>query len=49
MGLKLTTRDRENFCLLILEVADGTAGSLPAFFEHWLMSLHSESPCDVRY
>jgi hypothetical protein len=37
--------------LLILEknfeVADGTAGSLLAFFEHWLMSFHS--PCDARY
>ena len=28
MGLKLTTRDSENFGLLILKVADGTAGSL---------------------
>jgi hypothetical protein len=28
MRLKLTTRDPENFDLLILEVADGTAGSL---------------------
>ena len=26
MGLKLTTRDPENFGLLILKVADGTAG-----------------------
>jgi hypothetical protein len=34
MGLKLTTRDPENFGLLILEVADGTAGSLLAFFGH---------------
>jgi hypothetical protein len=36
MGLKLTTRDPENFGLLILEIADGTAGSesLLAFFEH---------------
>ncbi len=47
MGLNLTTRDPENFGLLILEVADGTAGSLLAFFEHWLMSFHS--PCDARY
>ena len=45
--LKLTTRDPENFGLLILKVADGTAGSLLAFFEHWLMSCHS--PCDARY
>jgi hypothetical protein len=37
MGLKLTTRDPENFALLILEVADGTACSLLAFFKHWLM------------
>ena len=43
MGLKLTTCDPENVGLLILEVADGTAGSLLAFFEHWLMSFHS--PC----
>jgi hypothetical protein len=47
MGLKLTTCDPENFGLLILIVADGTAGSLLAFFEHWLMSFHS--PCDARY
>ena len=47
MGLKLTTRDPENFGLLILKVADGTAGSLLVFFEHWLMSFHS--PCDARY
>ena len=51
MGLKLTTRDPENFALLILKVADGTAGSdsdsLLVFFEHWLMSFHS--PCDARY
>jgi hypothetical protein len=33
--------------LLTLKVADGTAGSLLAFFEHWLMSFHS--PCDARY
>jgi hypothetical protein len=44
---KLTTRDPENFGLLILKVADGTAGSLLAFSEHWLMSFHS--PCDARY
>jgi hypothetical protein len=32
----------------ILEVPDdGTAGSLLAFFGHWLMSFHS--PCDARY
>ena len=47
MGLKLTTRDPENFGLLILKVADGTAGPLLVFFEHWLMSFHS--PCDARY
>ena len=47
MGLKLTTRDPENFGLLILGFAGGTAGSLLAFFEHWLMSFHS--PCDARY
>jgi hypothetical protein len=49
MGLKLTTRDPspENFGLLILVFAGGTAGSLLAFFEHWLMSFHS--PCDARY
>ena len=47
MGLKLTTRDPENFGLLILKVADGTAGSLLVFFEHWLMSFRS--PCDARY
>ena len=47
MGLELTTRDPENFGLLILKVADGTAGSLLVFFEHWLMSFHS--PCDARY
>ena len=47
MGLKLTTRDPENFGLLVLEVADGTAGSLLAFLEHRLMSFHS--PCDARY
>ena len=41
MGLKLTTRDPENFGLLILKVADGTAGSLLVFFEHWLMSFDS--------
>ncbi len=46
MGLKLATRDPEKFALLILEVADGTAGSLLAFFEHRLMSFHS--PCDAR-
>jgi hypothetical protein len=33
--------------LLTLKVADGTAGSLLAFFEQWLMSFHS--PCDARY
>ncbi len=51
MGLKLTTRDPENFGLLILEVADGTAGSLLAFFMHWPMSFLSpcESSCDARY
>ena len=49
MGLKLTTRDPENFALLILEVADGTAGSLLAFFEHWLMPVSFHSPCDARY
>ena len=43
MGLKLTIRDPENFGLLIRVVAGGTAGSLLAFFEHWLMSFHS--PC----
>jgi hypothetical protein len=47
MGLKLTTRDPENFGLMILEVADGTAGSLLAFLEHCLMSIHW--PCDARY
>jgi hypothetical protein len=47
MGLKLTTRDPENFGLLIFGFAGGTAGSLLAFFEHWLMSFHS--PCDARY
>jgi hypothetical protein len=47
MGLKLTTRDHENFGLLILEVADGTAGSLLACLEHWPMSFLS--PCDARY
>ncbi len=46
MGLKLT-RDPENFALLILEVADGTAGSLLAFLEHWLMSF--QAPCDARF
>jgi hypothetical protein len=30
----------EKFTLLILEVADGTAGSLLAFFEHSPMSCH---------
>jgi hypothetical protein len=33
--------------LLILKVADGTAGSLLAFFEHWMVSFHSTS--DARY
>jgi hypothetical protein len=47
MGLKLTTRDPENFALLILEVADGAACSLLAFFEDWLMSFHAS--CDARY
>jgi hypothetical protein len=43
MGLKLTTCDPENVGLLILEVADGPAGSLLAFFGHGLMGCHS--PC----
>ena len=47
MGLKLTTRDPENFGLLILEADDGTAGSLLAFFENWLRTYHS--PCDARF
>jgi hypothetical protein len=46
-GLKLTTRDPENFGLLVLEVADGTAGSLLAFLGHWLLRFHS--PADARY
>ncbi len=43
----LTARDPENFGLLVLEVADGTAGSLLAFLRHWLLRFHS--PADARY
>jgi hypothetical protein len=50
MGLKLTTRDPENFGFAdsrsLLPMAR-QAGSLLAFFEHWLMSF--QSPCDARY
>ena len=45
MGLKLTTPDPENFGLLILKVADGTAGSLLAFLEHRLMSFSLTLQC----
>ena len=47
MGLRLTTRDPENFGLLILEVADGTAGSLLAFLEHRLMSFSLTLQCSL--
>ena len=47
MGLKLTTPDPENFGLLILKVADGTAGSLLAFLEHRLMSFSLTLQCSL--